>query len=221
MSNATSISKRIDKEKITIGVATLEQLNEHWDKLRLVFQELELALRAYQPVLESGESFARMVRYLTELADAAKKREMELYQEIEDRKKAIEVENAGKDKLQKSGEEFQKSLGILKKELNELMPGDDDPTGELTALRINDYLEKLNGRKLRDNIKSQAKSSVLLQPQVDLLEKIVQLAIAKTKFDPVQVAGHIQETIKRIEQCEIKLKEMLPAREDKAPAKSE
>lgn len=214
---AKKVSDGIDSLKKTIGDATESELKAHWDVLCTTLEELSGSLRGYQPKTIEGQPFGRFVQYLNELADAAEQRSKELFQETTMRRKGIERETKGKAELKKNGLELVDWIEAVRLSLNDNMPTDDDTTGEIAAESLNKEFDSGQGKKLLDAIASCAKSSVLLQPSADFAIKAIKLGVMKATKDPVQVAGHINETVLRLNQCSSQIMSTLPP--DEEPAK--
>lgn len=208
---AKKIADGIDGLKKTVGDATTDELKDHWEVLSATLEELAKSFRSYQPKTVDGKPFARFLQYLNELADAADQRAKELFQEIVMRKKGIEREANGKADLLKNGTELKNWIAAAQLSFNDNMPTDDDTTGEIAAKKISDDFKAGQGKKLLDAIASCAKASVLLQPNADFAIKAIQLGVMKSTKDPVQVAGHINETVQRLKQCTSKIDSTLSA----------
>ena len=208
---AKKISDGIDGLKKGIGDATQVELDAHWVKLQSTLEELGQAFRNYQPKTIEDNLFGRFVQYLSELADAAAQRARELTEEIAMRIKGIEREEKGRKTLLLEGGKLKDALVQAEKSLVDCMPTDDDDTGALAAEKISTYFKSGEGKKLLESVAMSAKASVLLQPMADFATKAINLGIMKSSKDPVQVAGHINETVQRLKQCESQIENALSA----------
>lgn len=201
----------IDGLKKTIGMATEDELSTYWGALKENLGELASAFRSYQPKTVAGAPFGRFLQYVNELADTAEQRANELEQEIATRSVSIQREKVGKEKLALAAQEMIQRIAAAQQALTSFLPADDDATGEKAAVTIREYFQTGAGKTLLVEVKAYAKSSVLLTQHIDFFVKAIDLAVMKSEKDPVQVAGHINETVQRLGLCSKQVQATLSA----------